>query len=161
MKKLILAILVFLSVCFVQPKPSAAIVGGVASNISIPGIYVSGRSKTEYKICLVRQLFCGGVAVVIVAVSIFIMGVLIIVKKLHWTTAMIIITGLVIFYNADTVLQMIGNTHASTITFSVNDTDVVTMSSFARTNPLCKCDCTKEITWLNPNSWFNTGDPCQ
>jgi len=133
MKRILLIMLIFCSMLSGDAKPS------YAGSPYIPGIYVPGLSKTEFKICEIRRIFCGKLAFVIVTISIFLMGMMIMVNKLHWSTAMLIIAGMLIFLKPESIVTMFGK--ADSLVFVLN--------------PTCSCSCNPSINWLNPLDWFN------
>jgi len=90
-----------------SPASNASIVnsgtsGGItAPNLTIPG--VGGPTLTSGKLCEIKQLFCGNTAMAMVAFAIFLMGIMILNQKLQWHNALLIFSGIIIFYNADKV----------------------------------------------------------
>ena len=137
--------MIFFSVLFGGAKPSYSL-----SNVSIPGIYIPGQSKTEFKICQIRRIFCGKTALVIVAISVFIIGIMLLNNKLQWWTAMLMTIGMIVFYNAEDVVTFFGSANA----WNIGDTSTFIL------NPTCSCSCNFEIEWLNPISWFNGDNQC-
>lgn len=144
MKKIFLPVLIFFAVLFADAKPSHSL------NIPIPGVYVPGQSKTEFKICQIRRIFCGNLAVAIIAISIFVLGVMLLNNKLHWSTAMIVIIGISVFYYAEDLVKLFGRANAWNI--NGNSTFIL--------NPTCSCSCNPTLDWLNPSNWFNGSITC-
>ena len=117
MKKLLLITLIIIVSGFV-PKPTNAAV-------PLPIITIAGSTKTEFRICKIRRLFCGQTAVLIISIAIFIIGFLMVIGKLNWGIALFSIAGIVIFYNAESIAR----TFQGTLQFALIE------------NPLCNCAC--------------------
>lgn len=117
MKKLLIITLIIITSGFV-PKP-------VKADIPLPIITLAGSTKTEFRICKIRRLFCGRVAVLIISIAIFIVGFLMVIGKLNWGIALFSIAGIVIFYNAEGITR----SFQGTMQFVIVE------------NPLCNCKC--------------------
>ncbi len=97
--------------------------------LSQPGVELHpGMTKTEFKICQIRRIFCGKMAVVTVAFAIFLMGIMLMDNKLSWPLLLIIIVGIVVFVSADKLARTFGKS-----------TFVLFLP-----NPLCNCNCKVE-----------------
>ena len=117
MKKLLIITLIIITSGFV-PKP-------VKADIPLPIITLAGSTKTEFRICKIRRLFCGRVAVLIISIAIFIVGFLMVIGKLNWGIALFSIAGIVIFYNAEGIARTFQGTFQLMLV----------------ENPLCNCKC--------------------
>ncbi len=115
-------VLGFLTITTGAPRPAAAI---DVTDIPLPGVSIAGMSRTEIKICQIRRIFCGETGVVIGAVAVFMMGIMLLNNKLHWSTASLFLIGMVIFYNANDVARGFAG---ATFLFIVE-------------NPVCDCHC--------------------
>jgi type IV secretory pathway VirB2 component (pilin) len=157
MKKLFLIPCLFLMLLFGNFAPSAR---AYLPEVVIPGIHVPGQSKAEFKICQIRRIFCGKTATVIIGISIFIIGVMLLNNRLTWPTAMLMIIGMIIFYRAEYIADSFGKLNNWSVT--VNGAipgGGNTFSSFYL-NPTCSCACNLSIDWLNPVAWFNGDISC-
>ncbi|HCR86043.1 MAG TPA: hypothetical protein DIV86_05130 [Alphaproteobacteria bacterium] len=70
--------------------------------------FATGSNVTlEDKLCEIRLLFCNSTAVVIISISIIFIGFLIFMGKLHWTTVIIFVAGMIVFVQAHNVSKNI------------------------------------------------------
>ncbi len=123
MKKLIKIGLIALAFMCFDARPARAAIS--VGDLPLPGIGMPFQSRLELKMCQVRRLFCGNLATVIVTLSVFTIGIMLINNALHWGTAMIMIAGMIIFYYADNIAFGFGSAN----------------SFLYISNPLCHCDC--------------------
>jgi type IV secretory pathway VirB2 component (pilin) len=117
MKKIILLLLIVLTTAS-APKPAGA-------DVPLPIITLAGSTKTEFRICKIRRLFCGRTAVLIISIAIFTVGFLMVIGKLNWGIALFSIAGIVVFYRAEDIARSFQGT----------------MQFMLVENPLCNCDC--------------------
>lgn len=81
----------------VSPQDAVALVGNcMPVNLEV-------NKTTYFRLCEIRRLFCGKIKTVMIATSVFIMGLLILTGKAKWTHALILATGVVIFSSAEWV----------------------------------------------------------
>jgi type IV secretory pathway VirB2 component (pilin) len=79
----------------VSPQDAVALVGScLPQNLEV-------NNTTYFRLCEIRRFFCGTVKTVMIAASIFIMGLLILTGKAKWTHALILTTGIVVFAGAE------------------------------------------------------------
>jgi type IV secretory pathway VirB2 component (pilin) len=90
-----------LDVNFVIESDPRDVVDDATELLNAPHLEV--HDTTYFKLCKIRRMFCGKTKVVMVAIAVFIVGVLIIAGKITWMRVMIIITGIVIFSAAELV----------------------------------------------------------
>lgn len=133
MKKLTILFLLFLTLG-TSPKQ-------VRADVPLPTIMLAGSTKTEFRICKIRRLFCGKTAVLIISIAIFTVGFLMVLGKLNWGVALFSIAGIVIFYNAEAITRDFQKR----------------MQFIIVENPLCNCKCPIGDNLLlelidNPNS---------
>ncbi len=95
-----------------------------------PGTIVPMMSQSEFRICQIRRFFCGRTGMVIVAFAVLCLGILIVNQKMHWAPAILILTGIIIFYNAREVGQFFGK---QVFIFGFVD------------NPMCDCKCSIDM----------------
>jgi type IV secretory pathway VirB2 component (pilin) len=121
MKKLKYIFLIII-LLFCVPKQSKAIdISGM-----LPGTMIMGSSKIEWRICKIRRIFCGKVAVIVITISVFTIGFLMVIGKLNWPMSLLMIFGCLIFYYAPQVANAMQ--HASGRAFVIF-------------NPMCDCRC--------------------
>jgi type IV secretory pathway VirB2 component (pilin) len=121
MKKLKYILLIMVLMFCVPKQTKAFDMTGI-----LPGTLVMGSSKIEWRICKIRRLFCGKVAVLVVSVSIFTIGFLMVIGKLSWPVSLLMIFGCLVFYYAPLIAN--GMQHASG-------------RAIAIFNPICDCRC--------------------
>ena len=61
------------------------------------------NNTTYYRLCEIRRFFCGYTKMVMISIAVFAMGVLLLIGKLDWSRALIIVTGIAIFMGAETL----------------------------------------------------------
>ncbi len=166
MKKLFLPFIIFFMAMFMNTVPAMSVDTAVKK---FPGIYVPGRSITEFKICQIRRIFCGKTAQVVIAIAVFIIGIMLLNQKLHWGTALVMIVGMIIFYNASDFVKIFGRAQSWRVAVSTNDdaaggSSTNSYNTFVL-NPVCDCSCKindVDWDWLNPVNWFKDNwNPCQ
>lgn len=108
---------------FCVPKQSKAI--DITS--MLPGVSVIGSTKIEWRICKIRRLFCGRVAILVITISIFTIGFLMVIGKLNWPVSILMLTGCLIFFYAPLL--------ANAMKMSVGGSIAVIF------NPMCDCRC--------------------
>ena len=81
------------------------IISSLDPNNPMPQLEV--QQTTYFKLCEIRRFFCGKIQTVLVAAAIFVIGVLLIVGKISWTSVIVIITGIAIFVSAEYVTLLI------------------------------------------------------
>ena len=92
-----------------------------------PGLmFLPAQTKTEFKICQIRRIFCGNMAIAIVAFAVFLVGILVMDRKISWPILLTITVGIVLFVNADKVARTFGKQNW-----------VVWVGA----NPMCNCNC--------------------
>lgn len=130
MKTILLTWLLALSFIFMAPQSANAGIGAWKVNgnpvTMVPGVMVPMMTQSEFRICQIRRFFCGKTGAAIVAFAIFCAGVLVITQKLHWAPAILIIAGILTFYNARYFGQFFGR---QAFQFVMID------------NPMCDCAC--------------------
>lgn len=136
MKKLPLYIFVFLAFLFLKPFSTYALLGQNAPLVAGLNEIHPMQTYTETKLCQVRRIFCGKTGQVIVAVTIFLLGLLIASNKISWTTAFFATVGMIVFYAAEDVAGLFGDQALLLII----------------ENPMCSCKC--QI--LDPFDGFQT-----
>jgi type IV secretory pathway VirB2 component (pilin) len=151
MKKILTLLSIFFVLSFGNANPTFASAPKVVNMPYIAGVFVPGMTRTEFKICEIRRLFCGSMAVAVAGISIFLIGVMILAQKIHWGTAILMIAGIIVFYNAEDIATFFGKTQSWT---------VGKVSTFVL-NPTCSCGCTVELDWLNPTKWFDGTNVCK
>ncbi len=103
--------------------------GATCTQIPVPGVALPFQTKTELKICQVRRIFCGEIGTVLIAVAVFMLGIGILNNKVNWPYALIIITGIALFWNANEVTKTIAGYNF--LAFSED--------------PLCSCSCEADL----------------
>ena len=86
-----------------DPRDALDQYGNIISDPNNPLPELEVQNTTYFKLCEIRRLFCGKVKTVMVATAVFIVGLLVILGKISWTSVMVIITGVVIFAGAEYV----------------------------------------------------------
>lgn len=93
---------------------------GLAVPVSLPF-----QSQLEMRLCMIRRIFCGSLVGITVTISVFVIGIMTLNNKIHWGTAILMIAGIVIFVEADSMTKFFGKRNY-----------IVFISS-----PLCSCKC--------------------
>ncbi len=91
------------------------------------------QSQLEMRICMIRRIFCGSFIVAVVTIVVFIIGIMLLNNKLPWGTAVIMVSGLVVFTEAESIAGFFGRSNY-----------IIFISS-----PMCKCSCTATVWGLD------------
>ena len=88
-------------------------------------------------VCSIRLLMCGKLELVIVSTAIFMMGLLIMAKKLKWPYAIVMITAIVIFIRPQALVDVI-----------LSDFMGIHIEPLAWFAHICTCTLVNQIPWF-------------
>jgi len=103
---------------------NAVYLGEGLTSLGVP-MNLPFQSQIEMRLCMIRRAFCGPLITASIAISVFIIGMMVLHNKMHWSTAMIIVAGIVMMVEANSIVAFFGN--ANTLIFIGS--------------PFCKCGC--------------------
>jgi type IV secretory pathway VirB2 component (pilin) len=134
---LVTNILLFVSTASHAMGPSIAqdVIGGAINPETIPATLLKGSMSAL--LCGFRMLLCGQVALVIVATSIFVLGLMIMNRKLKWEYGILMITFIVLFTQPEAVVGAIS--HLDIFGFDLN------LSFFSN---VCTCKLAEKVDAL-------------
>ncbi len=88
-------------------------------------------------VCSIRLMFCGKVELVIVATAIFLLGLMMLTRKLRWPYALLIIVCIIIFINPELLIK--------TILSDFMGLNIEPLGWFAQ---VCTCKYINKIPWF-------------
>jgi hypothetical protein len=100
-------LLVIASAQAMAPSIAQDVIGGAINPETIPATLAKGSISAL--LCGFRLLLCGQVAIVIIATAIFVMGMMIMNRKLSWQYAILMISFIVLFTMPEVLVGMISH----------------------------------------------------